>query len=75
MLARLSDPCLVIFRGMFIILQTYRTKLVWNDFCFMAFCANIFADLDKSVNRKYFVYKKTYFDIKKESISKVRRIH
>ena len=60
---------------MFIILQIYRTKLVWNDFCFTALRANVFTDLNKSVNQKYFVYKKTYFDVGKESISKVRYIY
>jgi hypothetical protein len=75
MLARLSDPRLAIFRGMFIVLQTYGTKLVWNDSCFTALRACVFADLDKIVNREYFVQKKTYFDVGKESISEVGRIH
>jgi hypothetical protein len=75
MLARLFDPCLAIFRGIFIIFQIYRTKLIWNNFCFMALCASIFADLDKNMNRKYFVYKKTYFDVRKKNILKVKRIH
>ena len=71
MLARLSDPRLAIFCGMFIVLQIYGTKRVWNNSCFSALRASVFADLDKSVNRKYFVRKKTYFDVGSGSISRV----
>jgi hypothetical protein len=75
MLARLSDPRLAIFRGMFIVLQTYGTKLVWNDSCFSNLRTSVFADLDKSINQAYLVRQKTYFDIGKETISKSGRIH
>lgn len=75
MLGRLSDPRLVIFRGMFIVLQTYGTKLVWNDSCFSNLRTSVFTDLNKSMNRAYLVRQKTYFDIGKEMISKSGRIY
>jgi hypothetical protein len=73
-LVTLSDPRLSIFRGMFIILQTYRTKLVWNNFCFFVLCTNVFTNLDKSINREYFIREKTYFDMGKEIILVLGRI-
>jgi hypothetical protein len=74
MLATLSDPRLFIFHRIFIVLQTYGTKLVWNDFCFSALRANILTDLDKNINREYLVRKKTYFNVGKETISALGRI-
>jgi hypothetical protein len=74
MLVTLSDLCLSIFRRMFIILQTYRTKLVWNDSYFSTLRANVFTNLDKNINREYLVRKKTYFDVGKEIVSVLGRI-
>jgi hypothetical protein len=73
-LAMLSDPRLSIFHGMFIVLQTYRTKLVWNNSCFSALRANVFIDLDKNINREYLVREKIYFDIGKKTVSVLGRI-
>jgi len=75
MLERLSDPRLGIFRGMFIVIQTYGTKLAWNDVCFSGLRASVFSDLDKSINRAYLIREKTYFDIAKETASRSARIH
>lgn len=74
MLAMLSDPRLSIFRGMSIVLQTYGTKLVWNDSCFSTLRTNVLTDLDKSINREYLVSEKTYFDVGKETVSALGRI-
>jgi hypothetical protein len=73
-LVTLSDPRLSIFRGIFIILQTYGTKLVWNNSCFSTLRANILTNLDKSINREYLVCEKTYFDIGKETVLVLGRI-
>ena len=74
MLATVSDPRLSIFRGMFIVLQTYGTKLVWNDSCFSTLRTNVLTDLDKSINREYLVREKTYFDVGKETVLALGRI-
>jgi hypothetical protein len=71
MLATLSSLQLSIFRGMFIILQTYGTKLVWNDSCFADLRTIALAELDKNINREYLVREKTYVDVGKETISTI----
>jgi len=74
MLSTLSDPRLSIFRGMFIIIQTYGTKLVWNDTFFSTLRTTVLNDLNKSINREHLVREKTYFDVGKETVSALGRI-
>ncbi|RFU25145.1 hypothetical protein B7463_g11192, partial [Scytalidium lignicola] len=75
MLSRLSDPCLALFRRMFIVIQIYGTKLVWNNSSFSALCSNMLAELDNSINRAYLIREKAYFDVGKETISKSAWVH
>ena len=69
MLAKLGNPHLAMFRGMFIVRQSYGTKLVWNDSCFSTLRARVLRELDKSLDLSYLVRDKTYFDVGKETIS------
>ena len=55
MLATLSSPQLSMFRGLFIVLQTYGTKLVWDDFCFSDLRTTALTELNKNINREYLI--------------------
>ncbi|KJZ69025.1 hypothetical protein HIM_11584 [Hirsutella minnesotensis 3608] len=75
MLARLSDPRLSIFRGMFIVFEMYGTKLMWAGTSFSSLRDNVLSALDKSIDRRYLIPEKTYFDVGKETISRATRVH
>lgn len=66
---RTSQPRLAGFRGMFLVIQTYGTKLVWHDPSFSTLRKNFVAALDKSVNITHLVRSKMYVDLGKETIS------
>lgn len=75
MLSRLSDPRFYLFRGMFIVFETYGTKLMWTDTSFSTLRDNVLPALDKSIDRRYLIPEKTYFDVGKETISRAPRVH
>ncbi|KJZ68270.1 hypothetical protein HIM_12341 [Hirsutella minnesotensis 3608] len=75
MLSRLTDPRFSMFRGMFIVFETYGTKLTWTDTSFSNLRDNVLSALDKSIDRRYLIPEKTYFDVGKETISRATRVH
>ncbi|KAJ4130630.1 hypothetical protein NW754_009683 [Fusarium falciforme] len=75
MLSRLSDPRFSMFRGMFIVFEMYGTKLTWTGTSFSDLRDNVLSALDKSIDRRYLIPEKTYFDVGKETISRAARVH
>ena len=69
MKVRTFQPRLAVFHRMFLVIQTYKTKLVWHDPSFLTLQEDFLADLDKSINIAHLVKLKTYVDIGKETIS------
>jgi len=60
---------------MFIVIQTYGTKLAWNNSHFSTLRVRVATDLRKSVNINYLIYSKSYVDIRKETILLLGRVH
>ncbi|KAH7112065.1 hypothetical protein EDB81DRAFT_829100 [Dactylonectria macrodidyma] len=75
MLSRLSDLRFSIFRGMFIVFEIYGTKTMWTGTSFSNLRDNVLSALDKSIDRRYLIPEKTYFDVGKETISRATRVH
>lgn len=69
MLAKLSKPSLAEFRGMFMVIQAYGTKLVWNDSSFSRLRDDFKTNLDSILNVDHLVLSKTFVDVGKECIS------
>lgn len=69
MLAKLADPTLREFRGMFIVIQMYSTKLVWNHPDFSELRRDFVGQLHYIVDIQHLNLKKTYVDIGKECVS------
>ncbi|KAJ9634939.1 hypothetical protein H2199_008803 [Coniosporium tulheliwenetii] len=66
---KLSKSCLAEFRGMFMVIQAYGTKLVWNDSNFSRLRDDFKTSLNSIVNIDYLILPKTFVDIGKECIS------
>src|SRR5437016_11098412 len=76
MLEKLSNPRLEEFRGMFIIIQIYGTKLIWNDVSFSDLRRDFEMQLDTIIDIKHMNLSKTFVDVGKETIStNSSRIH
>lgn len=69
MLAKLADPSLAEFRGMFMMLQVYGTKLVWNHERFSALRDDFLHQLQSLVRVEHLNLSKTFVDIGKEYIT------
>ncbi|KAJ5882688.1 uncharacterized protein N7473_011122 [Penicillium subrubescens] len=75
MRAKLIHPSLAEFRGMFIVVQTYGTKLVWNHENFTQLRNDFCRQLSSLLNLAYLDESKTYVDIGKECLSGPSNIH
>ncbi|KAH8658902.1 hypothetical protein BGZ61DRAFT_540415 [Ilyonectria robusta] len=75
MLSRLSDPRFHIFRGMFIVFEAYGTKLMWTDTSFSTLRENVLSALNKSIDRRYLIPEKTYFNVGKETVLRAPRVY
>ena len=76
MLEKLHDPRLADFRGMFIVLQTYGTKLVWNHSSFSQLRREVQIQLSRSIRFNHLNLSHIYVDLGKESITQsLPRIH
>lgn len=69
MLARLVHPSLADFRGMFIVIQTYGTKLVWNHSRFTQLREDFQSQISQLVRLEHLNLSRTYVDLGKESIT------
>lgn len=66
---KLSKPCLAEFRGMFMVIQAYGTKLVWNNSSFSRLRDDFKTSLNLIVNIDYLILPKTFVNVGKECIS------
>jgi hypothetical protein len=69
MVEKLTQPALAEFRGMFMVLQIYGTKMVWNQDNFSRLRQDFVTQLSSMVNLDHLNQSKIYVDIGKECIS------
>lgn len=76
MLQTLRKSSLAEFRGMFIVIQVYGTKLVWHDDNFSRLRDDFKRSLDTVINVDHLVLDNTFVDVGKETVSSYySRVH
>ncbi len=76
MLEKLSKPSLAEFRGMFMVIQVYGTKLVWHNSSVSRLRYDFKRELESIVNLDHLILSKTFVDVGKETVSSgSNRVH